>query len=332
MARSRSSRPRSLALAGVRAVPRSGSRKRPALPSYERRSRSLLHARDHGIGRRAVRLRQRRRSRRLSRAGAAARRCVAASTGGNRLFRNDLIGPGSRGVLHFTDVTDQARVGLSAVGMGVAVGDIDNDGWRDLYVTNFGSNVLYRNNGDGTFSDVTAAAGVDDPALEHERGVSRLRPRRRSRSDRRQLRGVHRRRRQGLHGSRGRARLLSAAAPTAPVPARLFRNDGAGQFTDVTDASGVSRAYGAGSGCRCRRLRRRRLARHLRRQRRDGEPAVDQSAKRHLRRSRISVGDGRECGRPARRQHGHRARRFRTTMATKISSSPTSPPRRMPCT
>ena len=68
-------------------------------------------------------------------------------------------------------MTDQAKVGLSAVGMGVAVGDIDNDGWRDLYVTNFGSNVLYRNNGDGTFSDVTAAGGRRRPALEHERGV-----------------------------------------------------------------------------------------------------------------------------------------------------------------
>ena len=86
-----------------------------------------------------------------------------ANSCGNRLFRNDLIGPGSSGELHFTDVTDRAKVGLSAAGMGVAVGDIDNDGWRDLYVTNVGSNVLYRNNGDGTFSDVTASAGVDDP-------------------------------------------------------------------------------------------------------------------------------------------------------------------------
>ena len=47
--------------------------------------------------------------------------------------------------------------------MGVAVGDYDNDGDPDLYLTTFGHNVLYHNNGDGTFTDVTAAAGVDDP-------------------------------------------------------------------------------------------------------------------------------------------------------------------------
>ena len=44
--------------------------------------------------------------------------------------------------------------------MGCVVGDIDNDGDQELYVTNFGPNILYRNNGDGTFTDVTSQAGV----------------------------------------------------------------------------------------------------------------------------------------------------------------------------
>jgi len=77
----------------------------------------------------------------------------------NRLFRNDL----DRGGLHFTDVTDSAGVGDAGYGMGCAAGDYDNDGFVDLYVTNYGPNVLYRNNGDGTFTDVTATAGVGDP-------------------------------------------------------------------------------------------------------------------------------------------------------------------------
>jgi hypothetical protein len=74
----------------------------------------------------------------------------------NRLLRQNPDGT-------FTDVTEKA--GLTGMpqnlyGMGVAVGDYDNDGFPDLYVTGFGSNTLYHNNGDGTFSDVTARAGV----------------------------------------------------------------------------------------------------------------------------------------------------------------------------
>lgn len=60
----------------------------------------------------------------------------------------------------FTEVTDEARVGNRGHGMGVVVGDYDNDGDPDLYVNNFGPNILYRNNGDRTFTDVTAEAGV----------------------------------------------------------------------------------------------------------------------------------------------------------------------------
>jgi len=72
------------------------------------------------------------------------------------LYRND--GDGK-----FTDVS--AKAGLSDIGwgMGVAVGDYNNDGFEDLYVTCLGSNHLFKNNGDGTFTDVTRRAGVDDP-------------------------------------------------------------------------------------------------------------------------------------------------------------------------
>jgi hypothetical protein len=60
----------------------------------------------------------------------------------------------------FTDIAQQAGVTNDRWGFGVAVGDYDNDGWPDLYVTNFGKNRLYHNNHDGTFTDVAEKAGV----------------------------------------------------------------------------------------------------------------------------------------------------------------------------
>src|SRR6185295_8345420 len=71
----------------------------------------------------------------------------------NRLYRNNRDGT-------FKDVTEAAGVRGHSYGMGVAVGDYDNDGRPDLYVTNLGRNTLYHNNGDGTFTDVTEKAGV----------------------------------------------------------------------------------------------------------------------------------------------------------------------------
>jgi hypothetical protein len=63
----------------------------------------------------------------------------------------------------FTDVTDRAGVGDIGWGMGVAIGDYNNDGFDDIYVTCLGPNHLLKNNGNGTFTDVTQRAGVGDP-------------------------------------------------------------------------------------------------------------------------------------------------------------------------
>jgi enediyne biosynthesis protein E4 len=71
----------------------------------------------------------------------------------DRLFRN-------RGDGTFEDVTEKAGVGGTGYGMGVAVGDYNNNGYPDIFVTNYERNILYRNNGDGTFTDVTEQAGV----------------------------------------------------------------------------------------------------------------------------------------------------------------------------
>jgi hypothetical protein len=83
---------------------------------------------------------------------------LAKSKGKTRsaLYRNK--GDGT-----FTDVTDKAGVGDIGWGMGVAVGDYNNDGFDDIYVTCVGPNHLLKNNGDGTFKDVTDKAGVSDP-------------------------------------------------------------------------------------------------------------------------------------------------------------------------
>jgi hypothetical protein len=62
----------------------------------------------------------------------------------------------------FTNVTEKAGLTKPCLAMGGAVGDYDNDGWPDLYITCLGGNTLYHNNGDGTFTDVTAKAGVAD--------------------------------------------------------------------------------------------------------------------------------------------------------------------------
>jgi len=71
----------------------------------------------------------------------------------NRLFHQKSDGT-------FEDVTEKAGLPGTGYGMGVAVGDYDNDGYEDLYVTAYGGNKLYHNNGDGTFTDVTSQAGV----------------------------------------------------------------------------------------------------------------------------------------------------------------------------
>ena len=74
----------------------------------------------------------------------------------SKLYRNN--GDGT-----FTDVTTKVGLGFRGWGMGVAIGDYDNDGWSDVYISYFQGGALYRNQGDGTFRDVTAKAGVGNP-------------------------------------------------------------------------------------------------------------------------------------------------------------------------
>ncbi len=80
-----------------------------------------------------------------------------------RLFRNDLViaKDGTR-TLRFADITEKSGIVATGYGMGVAVGDINNDGWPDLYVTNLADNQMFLNQADGTFVDVTTKTGTND--------------------------------------------------------------------------------------------------------------------------------------------------------------------------
>jgi hypothetical protein len=163
----------------------------------------------------------------------------------NRLYKNN-------GDMTFTDVTDAAGVRGEGYGMGIAAGDYDNDGWQDFYLAGVNRNQLFRNNGDGTFSDVTDKAGV-----------------------------------RGLHPKLGKTWSISAGwfdydndgdldlfvanyvtwsietEPECKVenvraycspnsyegqPNFLYRNNGAGTFTDVSEASGIAKYVGKGMG------------------------------------------------------------------------------------
>ena len=75
-----------------------------------------------------------------------------------KLFRNDL----TAGKLSFADVTEKSGIVATGYGMGAAVGDINNDGLMDLYLSNLGSNQMYLNKGEGRFVDVTKESGTDD--------------------------------------------------------------------------------------------------------------------------------------------------------------------------
>ena len=78
----------------------------------------------------------------------------------NRLFENDGHG-------HFTDVTEKAGLAGTGYDVGVAIGDYDNDGYEDIFVTGVYRNTLYHNNGNGTFTDVTAKAGLNKSDPEY---------------------------------------------------------------------------------------------------------------------------------------------------------------------
>lgn len=170
-------------------------------------------------------------------------------TTGHALYRN-------LGGWRFVDVTKEAQASCRAFGMGVTVGDYDSDGWPDLYLSNYGVNILRRNNGDGTFTEVA----IDDAASAARGQMGK-----------------------GLVGAgtcfldiegdgdldlyvsnylfldcsthvpRVVDRIPSYPSPQdyAPVPDVLYRNEANGTFTDVSAQAGILAHPGRGMGVTC---------------------------------------------------------------------------------
>lgn len=161
----------------------------------------------------------------------------------NRLYKNNRDGT-------FTDVTEKSGLKAVAWASGVCIGDYNNDGFEDIFVTNFGQNHLYRNNGDGTFTDVTKEAGLWNDQPRWGAGCSFLDYNRDGHLD--------------LFVSN----YVRFSFEHAPVPGEnvncnwkgvpvecgprglptgrhsLYRNNGNGTFTDVSEQAGIARATG----------------------------------------------------------------------------------------
>ena len=157
----------------------------------------------------------------------------------NRLFRQQPDGT-------FVDVTEAAGIGDAGYGQGVAIGDVDNDGDTDVYVTNYGPDAFYRNNGNGTFTQ--AEIGISNEAWgtsatfgDYDRdGYLDLYVANYVQFDPESV-------------CRGKHSAPDYCNPQVfdATPDRLFRNKGDGTFTDMTQQTGIAAMPGRGLGVAC---------------------------------------------------------------------------------
>lgn len=162
----------------------------------------------------------------------------------NRLYHNNHDGT-------FTDVTEKAGLAGAGYGSGVAIGDYDNDGRPDVFLANVTGNQLFHNNGDGTFTDVTAKAGVAGALLDGKKMWSvgagwfdynndglldlfvvnycKWEPNK----------DPYCRVKEGVRG-------FCHPKNYAPLHNTLYRNNGDGTFTDVSEETGIAKHFGKG--------------------------------------------------------------------------------------
>ena len=168
----------------------------------------------------------------------------------NALYRNNRDGT-------FTDVTARAGLaGMKETGSpalakaGAAVGDFDNDGYLDLYVTAFGPNTLYRNNRDGTFSDVTRSARVAGPPTEWSTSAGFIDIDRDGDLDLYVVNYLDYRPADNPYCGQAKAgyRMYCHPAMFDGVADRLYRNNGDKTFTDISKQAGIANPAGKGLG------------------------------------------------------------------------------------
>jgi len=161
----------------------------------------------------------------------------------NALYRN-------LGGWRFADVTETAGVGEAGYGLGVAVADYDNDGHPDVYCNNFGPNVLYRNNGDGTFDEATLQAGVG-AGDKVGAGACFLDIEGDGDLDLYCANYVRFTYQNHVNVVVGGFPQYAGPKDYEPEPDILFRNNGDGTFTDISQQAGIAAHAGTGMGMVC---------------------------------------------------------------------------------
>ena len=166
-----------------------------------------------------------------------------------RLYRNDLeVGPDGARRLRFTDITAESGIDADGYGLGVAAGDVNNDGWTDLFLTNYGPDALYINRGDGTFTEEagergivpTAGFGVSAAFVDYDRDGW---------LDLYVGHNVDYTLESGIEcGTLADARDYCPPETYGGTPDHLYRNTGDGRFVDVSETALVGGRFGPALG------------------------------------------------------------------------------------